>query len=107
MRDSARRAPRATCLQRLEPRSARVRVFHEGRTPARTVAKAPLHLRRAHHTASRAAMANTPNRPKGRSVRDLRMVWRFAAHYPGRIACAGLALLIAAASATSVPYGLK
>src|SRR3954452_1423258 len=52
-------------------------------------------------------MANLPNRPKGRSIRNLRMVWGFAAHYPGRIACAGLALLIAAASATSIPYGLK
>jgi ATP-binding cassette subfamily B protein len=52
-------------------------------------------------------MANTPNRPPGRSVKNLRMVWSFAAHYPGRIAYAGLALLIAAASATSIPYGLK
>jgi ATP-binding cassette, subfamily B, bacterial len=52
-------------------------------------------------------MANLPNRPKGRSIRNLRMVWSFAAHYPGRIACAGLALLMAAASATSIPYGLK
>ena len=49
----------------------------------------------------------TANRPKGRSIRNLRMVWSFAARYPGRIACAGLALLIAAAAATSIPYGLK
>jgi ATP-binding cassette subfamily B protein len=49
----------------------------------------------------------TANRPKGRSVKNLRMVWRFAARYPGRIACAALALLIAAAAATSIPYGLK
>src|SRR5262249_46694092 len=37
----------------------------------------------------------------------LRMVWGFATHYRGRIACAALALLIAAASATSIPFGLK
>lgn len=35
------------------------------------------------------------------------MVWGFATRYPGRIACAALALLIAAAAATSIPYGLK
>ena len=47
------------------------------------------------------------NRPKGRSIKNLRMVWSFAGRYPGRIAAAGLALLIAAAAATSIPYGLK
>jgi ATP-binding cassette subfamily B protein len=50
---------------------------------------------------------NAQNRPKGRSIKSLRMVWGFAAHYPGRIACAALALLVAAASAASIPYGLK
>jgi ATP-binding cassette, subfamily B, bacterial len=48
-----------------------------------------------------------PNRPKGRSIRNLRMVWAFASNYPGRIACAAMALLVAAAAATSIPYGLK
>ena len=43
-------------------------------------------------------MANLPNRPKGRSIKNLRMVWGFAAHHPGRIASAALALLIAAAA---------
>ena len=47
------------------------------------------------------------NRPKGRSIKNLRMVWSFATRYPGRIACAALALLVAAAAATSIPYGLK
>ena len=47
------------------------------------------------------------NRPKGRSIKNLRMVWSFAARYPGRIACASLALLVAAAAAASIPYGLK
>jgi ATP-binding cassette subfamily B protein len=49
----------------------------------------------------------TANRPKGRSIKNLRMVWSFAARYRLRIACAALALLIAAASAASIPYGLK
>ena len=49
----------------------------------------------------------TANRPKGRSIKNLRMVWGFATRYPGCIAGAALALLIAAAAATSIPYGLK
>src|SRR4051812_10252135 len=47
------------------------------------------------------------NRPKGRSVKNLRMVWAFATQYRGRIVCAAVALLIAAGSAMSIPYGLK
>jgi ATP-binding cassette subfamily B protein len=52
-------------------------------------------------------MANLPNRPKGRSIRNLRMVWGFASHYRGRVAIAALALLVAAAAATSIPLGFK
>jgi ATP-binding cassette subfamily B protein len=52
-------------------------------------------------------MATRPNRPKGRSIRSLRMVWGVAVRYPGRIALASLSLLVAAAAATSIPYGLK
>ncbi|MEP7129887.1 MAG: ABC transporter transmembrane domain-containing protein [Sphingomicrobium sp.] len=52
-------------------------------------------------------MANLPNRPKGRSVRNLRMVWRFALHYPGHIAIAAIAMLIAAAATSGVPYAFK
>src|SRR4051794_9845156 len=52
-------------------------------------------------------MANIPNRPPGRSVRNLRMVWGFALNYPGRITVAGIALLVAAAAATSIPLGFK
>jgi ATP-binding cassette subfamily B protein len=50
---------------------------------------------------------NPESRPKGRSIKNLRMVWHFAARYRGHIACAALALLVAAASAASIPYGLK
>ena len=52
-------------------------------------------------------MANTPNRPKGRSIRSLRMVWGFALRYPGHIAVAALALLVAAAATSGVPYAFK
>jgi len=52
-------------------------------------------------------MANAPNRPKGRSIRSLRMVWGFALRYPGHIAIAALALLIAAAATSGVPYAFK
>jgi ATP-binding cassette subfamily B protein len=50
---------------------------------------------------------NTANRPKGRSIRNLRMVWGFTSRYPGHIAIAALALFVAAASATSIPLGFK
>jgi ATP-binding cassette subfamily B protein len=53
-------------------------------------------------------MAVAPtSRPKGRSVRDLRMVWRFATQYPGHILTACLALLIAAGATSGVPYAFK
>ena len=52
-------------------------------------------------------MAATPNRPKGRSIRSLRMVWGFALRYPGHIAVAALALLVAAAATSGVPYAFK
>jgi len=52
-------------------------------------------------------MASAPNRPKGRSLRSLRMIWRFASAYPGHIAAAGVALLIAAGATSGVPYAFK
>jgi ATP-binding cassette, subfamily B, bacterial len=53
-------------------------------------------------------MAIAPaNRPKGRSLRNLRMVWGFAARYPGRITIAALALLAAAGATSGVPYAFK
>jgi ATP-binding cassette subfamily B protein len=33
---------------------------------------------------------NPESRPKGRSIKNLRMVWHFAARYRGQIACAAL-----------------
>src|SRR5215210_5413407 len=52
-------------------------------------------------------MANTANRPMGRSVRSLRMVWGFALNYPAHIAVAALALLLAAGATSGVPYAFK
>src|SRR5438309_6134303 len=47
------------------------------------------------------------NRPKGRSVKSLRMIWSFATRYPGHIAVAALALLISASATVSIPWGFK
>jgi ATP-binding cassette subfamily B protein len=49
----------------------------------------------------------TANRPKGRSIKNLRMVWSFALRYPGHIAISALALLFAAAATSGIPYGFK
>ena len=50
---------------------------------------------------------NAANRPKGRSIRNLRVVWGFALRYPGHIIISALALLIAAGAAASIPLGFK
>jgi ATP-binding cassette subfamily B protein len=52
-------------------------------------------------------MANLPNRPKGRSIKNLRMVWGFASRYRGHLAVAALALAIAAGATVSIPWGFK
>ena len=49
----------------------------------------------------------TANRPKGRSIKNLRMVWGFALRYPGHIAVAALALFVAAGATSGVPYAFK
>src|SRR6059058_2678584 len=50
---------------------------------------------------------NSGNRPPGRSVKNLRMVWSFALRYPGHIAVAALALVVAAAATSGIPYAFK
>ena len=52
-------------------------------------------------------MATIPNRPKGRSLRSLRMIWGFATRYPGRIAVAAVALVLAAGATSGIPYAFK
>src|SRR4029078_3904628 len=66
------------------------------------------HLRRAATAVREPAMATNPtSRPKGRSIKSLRTVWGFALHYPGHIAIAALALLVAAGATSGVPYAFK
>ena len=52
-------------------------------------------------------MATAPDRPKGKSLSDLGMIWTFARRYPGHIFCAAIALLVAAAATSGVPYAFK
>ena len=52
-------------------------------------------------------MAKPTTRPKGRSLSSLGMIWRFASAYPGRIACAAGALLVAAGATSGVPWAFK
>ena len=52
-------------------------------------------------------MAINIARPKGRSIKNLRMVMGFVLHYPGHIAIAALALLVAAGATSGVPYAFK
>src|SRR4029453_11687543 len=52
-------------------------------------------------------MATAPTRPPGRSIKNLRMVWSFAAQYRLQLACAALALLVAAAATSGVPFAFK
>ena len=51
----------------------------------------------------------TENMPENgnRKIGNLRMVWDFAIRYPGRIACAGLSLLIAASATLAIPNGFR
>jgi ATP-binding cassette subfamily B protein len=53
-------------------------------------------------------MANeTDAEPKTRNLSSLSMVWRFAARYPGHIACAAIALVVASGATVAIPYGFK
>jgi ATP-binding cassette subfamily B protein len=52
-------------------------------------------------------MATSTNRPKGRSLKSLRMIWGFATRYPGHIAVAAVALVLAAGAASGIPYAFK
>ena len=52
-------------------------------------------------------MASDPTREGKRSLSSLGMVWNRAAHYPGHLIAAGVALLVAAGATTGVPYAFK
>src|SRR5258707_39232 len=52
-------------------------------------------------------MATTPTEKPKKSLSNLGMVWRFARGYPGQLTAAALALLVAAAATSGVPYAFK
>ena len=52
-------------------------------------------------------MATRPEPPKAKNLSGLRMVWGFASQYRGQLAAAVVALLIAAAATSGVPYAFK
>jgi len=45
--------------------------------------------------------------PRARSLKPLVMVWRAAVRYPGKIALAGIALMVTAAATLAIPAGFK
>src|SRR5690349_12638028 len=47
------------------------------------------------------------NRPKGRSIKNLRMVWGFALRYPAHVAIAALALVVSWGASSGVPLAFK
>ncbi len=52
-------------------------------------------------------MATRPEPPKAKNLSALRMVWGFAASYRLQLVAAAIALLIAAAATSGVPYAFK
>jgi ATP-binding cassette, subfamily B, bacterial len=51
-------------------------------------------------------VASDPKKPSGsRKISNLGIVWRFAARYPGHIACALIALMMASSMTIAIPYG--
>ena len=54
-------------------------------------------------------MAREPLPPRGerRPIGELRLIWGMAARYPGRIAAALTALVVASAATLAIPYGFK
>ncbi|WP_442680399.1 ABC transporter transmembrane domain-containing protein [Sphingomonas sp. ASY06-1R] len=55
------------------------------------------------------AKAPTPLPPakERRRIGELRLIWGMAMQYPGRIACALTALIVASAATLAIPYGFK
>jgi ATP-binding cassette subfamily B protein len=52
-------------------------------------------------------MVSNASQPGKRSLSSLRMVWGKALHYPWQLLAAGIALLVAAAATSGVPYAFK
>jgi len=52
-------------------------------------------------------MADTKEPVGNRKIGNFMLIWRFAAHYPWRIAAAAIALLVAATATLAIPNGFK
>jgi len=52
-------------------------------------------------------MASVPDEKQKKSLSNLGMVWGFARRYPGHLAIAAVALLVAATATSGVPYAFK
>jgi ATP-binding cassette, subfamily B, bacterial len=52
-------------------------------------------------------VASEPKPDGNRKINNLAIVWRFAARYPGRIACALIALATSSAATISIPIGFR
>jgi len=52
-------------------------------------------------------MASVPDEKQKKSLSNLGMVWGFARRYPGHLAIAAVALLVAASATSGVPYAFK
>ena len=52
-------------------------------------------------------MAISTDRPSAKSLSGLGMVWSFARRYPGHLIIAAIALMVAAAATSGVPYAFK
>jgi ATP-binding cassette subfamily B protein len=52
-------------------------------------------------------MASNAEPPPTKKLGNLAMIWRYAIRYPGHIAAAGLALLVAAAATLAIPDGFR
>jgi len=58
-------------------------------------------------TADSTAPDATPAAPKGRSLGPLGMVWKHMLRYPGRVATAGVALIVTASATLAIPAGFR
>ncbi|HLL59865.1 MAG TPA: ABC transporter transmembrane domain-containing protein, partial [Allosphingosinicella sp.] len=52
-------------------------------------------------------MASNAEPPPTKKLGNLAMIWRYAIRYPGHIAAAALALLVAAAATLAIPDGFR
>jgi ATP-binding cassette subfamily B protein len=52
-------------------------------------------------------MATASDEKQKKSLSNLGMVWGFARRYPAQLTAAGIALLVAAAATSGVPYAFK